>query len=226
MPLSWFGTLQNYYFYRRIVRILTNDREVPAWQAEVRRLAGLPDLEVASMMTLVGGGAAHMDRVMLSSSPELDFPELDTACGPAEYRSKIVPCGPILRSAVPLAESDPELAEWSRKGPVVYINLGTLCRVEEHEMLEMARALRIMLDKAANKDLRVLWKVAKEIKRGKEYDTGPGSAVHGILGREMDRDTVRIVEWVKGEPAALLDSGAVVCSITHGGASSFYEAVL
>lgn len=226
MPLTWYGMLQNWYFHRRIVRILTHDTEIPAWDAEVRRRADLPDMEVASMLTLIGGGAAHMDRLILGSSPELDFPTLDVEAGPAEYRRKIVPCGPILRTAVPLGGSDPELMAWARDGRVVYINLGTLCRVEEHEMLEMARAFRILLDKAGDKSIRVLWKLAKEKKRGEDYSTGPESAVHQILGKEMDEDRVRIVEWVKGEPAALLDSGAVTCSINHGGASSFYEAVL
>ena len=226
MPLTWWGLLQNWYFYKRIVRILTNDTEVPQWQAQVRKLAGLPDLEVASMLSLVGGGAAHMDKVLLSSSPELDFPDLEGHKGSGDFEKKIVPCGPILRTAVPLKSSDPELAAWTAEGSVVYINLGTLCRVEEHEMLDMARALRLLLDESREKRLKVLWKVSKETKWGKTYDTGKGSAVHEILRKEIDDDTVRIVEWIKGDPAALLDSGAVIASINHGGASSFYEAVL
>lgn len=226
MPLTWWGTIQNWYFYKRIVHVLTKDTEEPQWQEDVKKLAGLPDLEVASMLSLVGGGAAHMDKVMLSSSTELEFPDLSDNCGPEEFRKKIVPCGPILRTAVPLKSSDPELAAWAAEGSVIYINLGTLCRVEEHEMLEMARALRVLLDQSSKKGLKVLWKVSKETKWGKKYETGEGSAVYRILGKEMDEDRVRIVEWIKGDPAALLDSGAVIASINHGGASSFYEAVL
>lgn len=225
MPLTWPSVLLNWYFLKRIMYELPRNTEVPAWTEDIKQKLGLPELEVASMMTLVGGGAASMDRVLLSSAPEVDFPNLDLECGPKEYRDKIVCCGPILNSAVSLRESDPELTSWAEQGPVVYINFGTLCRLQEGEVVEMSRALRALLDKGSP-NLRILWKLARETKRAPEYGTGPGSAVYEILGKEIAQDRVRIVDWIRTQPASLLESGLVTCAITHGGASSFYEAVL
>jgi hypothetical protein len=58
---------------------------------------------------------------------------------------------------------------------------------------------------------------------------GEGGVERGlkeVLGREMDEDRVRVVGWLEAEPAAVLTTGRVVCSVHHGGANSYYEAVV
>jgi hypothetical protein len=54
---------------------------------------------------------------------------------------------------------------------------------------------------------------------------GKDSVVERVLGEEVRRGVVRIVEWMEAEPTAVLESGAVVCAVHHGGANSFLESV-
>ncbi|AEO66510.1 glycosyltransferase family 1 protein [Thermothielavioides terrestris NRRL 8126] len=147
----------------------------------------------------------------------------------------VVPCGPILRPARPVAEVDPALAEWLRGHPgsgeggggggggggsrpaavaapaVVYINMGTHVFFDEVMAGEMARAVRVLLDRAMEKGV---------VQSGVR-----DSVVERVLGEEVRRGVVRIVEWMEAEPTAVLESGAVVCAVHHGGANSFLESV-
>lgn len=89
----------------------------------------------------------------------------------------------------------------------------------------MAKALRIVIDKTQKSlpGLQVLWKLKKfgdwEVKPG-------GSEVYNILKDEIDADRIRVVKWVTAEPMSVLRSGHIVCSVHHGGANSYYEAVM
>ncbi len=90
----------------------------------------------------------------------------------------------------------------------------------------MASAVRILLDKGAETaretgELQVLWK----LKKNGNFDTGRGSAIHSILGPEMDAGRVRITAWVAPEPLAVLRSGKVVCSVHHGAAGSYNDSI-
>jgi hypothetical protein len=137
-----------------------------------------------------------------------------------------------------VARVDPELAGWLARGPpTLYVNLGSLCRLEEGRAVEMAGALKLVLERAGREGkgggggggsgsasgLQVLWK----LKKHGEYETGEaGCRIHGVLGEEMERGVVRIVDWLVPEPIAVLESGNVVCAVHHGGANSFNEAVV
>ncbi|KAI8714905.1 hypothetical protein NCS52_01211400 [Fusarium sp. LHS14.1] len=158
--------------------------------------------------------------------PEIDFPFLDLVGPPKAYMDKTFGCGPILR---PLENIDSDLATWLSRGPVVYINLGTHCLTSESEAVEMARSLKNLLDTASSKQkfpgLQVLWKLKKDLERSGDFDIGPGSAVHTVLSDEIDKDRVRIVNWVASEPSSILETGNVVCAVSHGGANSYNEAV-
>lgn len=157
-------------------------------------------------------------KYLVANRPELEFP--------IRKPSHILPCGPIIRPATSVAESDPDLAAWLARAPAVYVNLGTQVQTTEWDALEIARALKQLFKRAAShKDARmrsvqVLWKLTR---RG-SYSTATGSRIHGILGCELEEDRVRIVPWLMPEPSAVLAEENVVCSVHHGGANSFLEA--
>src|SRR5262249_38839724 len=98
-------------------------------------------------------------RFLVANLPEMEFPL-------AVLPQNILPCGPMLRPFAPLAEADPELAAWIARGPTVYVNLGTHLFLDENFAVEMATALRIMLERVRSvlwrdgrlEGLQVLWK--------------------------------------------------------------------
>lgn len=158
-------------------------------------------------------------QILVSTLPELDFP--------LEIPSHIIPCGPIVRMAPPLLDVDPELDDWLCKGSTVYINLGSMFQATEGQALEMAVALRALLDTPTGfpdkYQLQILWK----LKRCGEYKVlEPESKIYKVLGKEIEADRVRIVDWVSADPIAILQTGHIACSVHHGGANSFNEAVV
>ncbi|KPM41311.1 hypothetical protein AK830_g5239 [Neonectria ditissima] len=230
MPIPWYLVPLNFYFLLRLIFTLVTDKHVPAQVASIRAKTGLPELDVSTFASIVQDGLKNIDAVLLSSRLEVDFPTLDLANAPRAYMDKLVGCGPILRAAAPLAESDASLAEWLKGGPVVTINLGTVCQVSQDEAVEMARALRQLLDEGARRggnwsEMRILWKLKKDPGRGPEYHAGPGSALSDVLGAEIEAGRVRIMDWIVAEPNSILNTGDVVCSVTHGGASSFFDSL-
>lgn len=160
-------------------------------------------------------------RVLVSTLPELDFE--------AVIPAHVLPCGPIIRNAPPVSEVDPALHSWLSRGPTIYINLGSICRLDERRAEEFAlglsAALKTALGQAGNTKhkLQVLWK----LKKHGQYDvTEAGGRIHGILGEEIDADLIRIVDWIVPEPISILESGHIACAVHHGGANSFNEAVV
>ncbi|KAK7431023.1 hypothetical protein QQZ08_002553 [Neonectria magnoliae] len=160
-------------------------------------------------------------KIVVGSLPELDFKGI--------LPDHVLPCGPILRSAPPVSKLDPELGEWLAKGPTLYINLGSMCQVDEQQMTEMACAIRILSDEfrkkkqSPNRPLQVLWKLKanRDVKVLEE-----GSKLRDAVGKEIEAGQVRIVDWAVAEPIAILKTGHVVCSVHHGGANSFNEAIV
>ncbi|KAL1835483.1 hypothetical protein VTJ49DRAFT_6631 [Mycothermus thermophilus] len=170
-------------------------------------------------------------QILVATRPELEFP---LSYIPEHLKS----CGPIIRPVVPVVEVDPELATWLGRGPTVFICLGTHRFFYEDEAVEMATAIKQLLDTAKEKaeiagiqgKLQVLWKLKKPgeqalFGKGADYPTEKGSRVYEVLGDAMESDQVRIVDWIKPNPAAVLQMGTVVCSVNHGGANSFYDGV-
>ena len=164
-------------------------------------------------------------KILVGSMPELDFP-LQT------LPSDLLSCGPIIRPAPAIADSSPELAAWLSEGPTVYINLGSICKISETQAVEMAGAIKKTLDaldcRPGSQDLKtprhqVIWKLQKN---GEYKTTEPDSEIHKILGNEMAADRVRIVSWIDAVPYSILKTGRIACSVHHGGANSFNEAVL
>ncbi|KAK4183479.1 hypothetical protein QBC35DRAFT_542994, partial [Podospora australis] len=136
--------------------------------------------------------------------------------------SHIIPCGPLLRPAIPIGEADPALAEWLHRGPTVYINLGTHLYFNETFSAEMAKGVRILLD---HQDMEKDKEMTSLLLLSDSDFQGPWMAVRKILGNEIYQEIVKIVEWIEAEPTAVLESGRVVCAVHHGGANSFMETV-
>lgn len=142
----------------------------------------------------------------------------------------VVPCGPIIRPARPVGEVDAELAGWLARGPTVYVNLGTHVLMTEESAVEMATAIRIVLDHARSvawrerkmEGLQVLWKLAMDGEYGGDADREK-SRIYRILGRDVESGAVRILRWIEAEPTAVLRETNVVCAVHHGGANSFLE---
>jgi hypothetical protein len=98
--------------------------------------------------------------------------------------------------------------------------------MNEESALQLAGALRILFDCAERmeekKKLQVLWKMGK----WGEFEVDvPGCKIYEVLEKEMQEDRVKIEEWMTVEPYSVLLSGKVVCSVNHGGANSFFEAL-
>lgn len=166
--------------------------------------------------------------ILTSSSPEIDYPF-------AVLPKYVIPCGPIIRAVKPIEEVDPDLLSWLRRGPTVYINLGTYLEATAEEAATLAKALKDLLDQAdknnygGNKRLQIIWKLLRKGSDGKRLHStdwmGPWKQIRDIIGSELDEDRVRITNWLIAEPKSILESHLIVCSVNHGGASSFNESL-
>ncbi|KAK3172949.1 hypothetical protein OEA41_006275 [Lepraria neglecta] len=134
--------------------------------------------------------------------PELDFQAI--------LPPHVFPCGPIIRSAPPISDTEPGLERWLARGPTVYINLGSICLVTEDQASELAMAVKTVIDTVKKQSdapqLQVLWKLKK---CGEYRVLEAGSRIYEILGKEIQADLVRIVDWILAEPIALLQTGHI-----------------
>jgi hypothetical protein len=70
--------------------------------------------------------------------------------------------------------------------------------------------------------IQVLWKLRK---KDDDFERLKGSPLRDLIGHELDKDQVRNTNWLEPEPSTILNTGSVICSVNHGGASSFHEAL-
>lgn len=159
-------------------------------------------------------------KIFVGTLPELDFP--------LKSHTRIVPCGPIINEAPPISDSDPKLAAWLAKGATIYVNLGSLFALSENRAVELATGLNIVLDELDSRHpdgprTQILWKLKKH---GDYGTSGPDARVYAAFCGKMDKNRVRIFNWLESPPISILRSGNVVCAIHHGGASSYNEAIL
>ena len=122
----------------------------------------------------------------------------------------VICCGPILQHAAPLEETDPELYSWLSQRPTVLIVLGSHTRLDDRSAQRVLRSCLRLLD--ARPDVQVLWKLQKQ-------------SSYELEGVDADSvgDRLRIVEWLKPDPVAILKTGKVVCFVNHGGSNSYHE---
>ncbi|KAL6824720.1 UDP-Glycosyltransferase/glycogen phosphorylase [Trichoderma sp. SZMC 28015] len=168
-------------------------------------------------------------RILVANSADLDYPF-------NILPSHVIPCGPIIRPSLDLGKVDQSLEIWLAREPTVYVNLGTHLAMTKSEAIEMAAAFRQFLDMAdaRGRKLQILWKlkikgVANEDKVApsspQQHEDDVYNAIRRHLGKEMDNDQIRLTNWVTAEPKSVLESGHIICSVNHGGASSFNEAL-
>lgn len=166
--------------------------------------------------------------ILVANSPDIDYPF-------SIIPPQLTLCGPIIRAAPPIREVDAGLAEWLSQGSTIYVNLGTHHKSNPTEAHQMSKAFRKVLEHAdtlhsAGKPLQILWKLGRvpdEEGNAPKRDTytGEWALVTDELQAYIKSDRVRLTDWLVAEPKSVLGSQNIVCSVSHGGANSFYEAL-
>ncbi|KID89640.1 UDP-glucoronosyl and UDP-glucosyl transferase family protein [Metarhizium guizhouense ARSEF 977] len=207
-PVPWYQMPLVYYMVRKMY--LNHDDPFMGQHAKGMKEAIDTDYADWAYISIVPPEGL---KILLATRPEIDFP-FDVLPG------HMVPCGPMVRPCAPLADADPELAAWLARRPTVLANLGTHATYDGRHALEMAGALDLLLRAAEKqgKPLQVLWKLNK----GDDFDLSDDT--FKSLGQKWN-EAVRVTTWLDAEPASILATGHVVCSVNHGGANSFFEAV-
>lgn len=148
-------------------------------------------------------------------------PALKELDWPMDVPENILPCGPILLPTASVEKQDPELDAWLKQAPTVLVNLGTLYAPDPNVAREIAAGLKGFLDGWQGERVQVLWKLPKHPNDvGDVYERSIEP-----LKKEMQEGRVRIAPWFEVEPMAMLETGRIVCSVHHGGANSWYEAI-
>ncbi|KAF4207017.1 hypothetical protein CNMCM8927_004112 [Aspergillus lentulus] len=154
------------------------------------------------------------DRFHLSPAlKELDWP--------MDVPDNILPCGPILLPTASVEKQDPELASWLRKAPTVLVNLGTLYAPDPKVAENIARGLKMFLTSWKGEKVQILWKLPKH---PHDEENVYAQSIQPLQA-EVEADSARIRPWFEVEPMAMLQTGQIVCSVHHGGANSWYEAI-
>jgi hypothetical protein len=221
-PVPWLWIPANIFYCLCVIWFTVMDRTTRAMAAEIKRELGADVVTFASLMMSPPANT----KILVANRAEIDFPLV--------VPQHLTPCGPLIRPVPPVSEADPELDAWLKRGPTVFISLGTLMVMTEEEATEFARALQHVLEVAEGRKggeigqvpgkLQVLWKLKKSTTSA-DYGISSGTKIYGILEKWLKTDQVRIVDWVRPEPSAVLQAGTVVCSVNHGGANSFNDAL-
>jgi hypothetical protein len=217
-----------FFVFLQVWFVMTN-RHIRTVTAHVKRELGVDVITFVSIASEPPAGK----KILVGNRPEIDFPLV--------VPPHLTTCGPIIRPAAPVSEVDPELDAWLKRGPTIFVNLGTLKQMDEGEALEIGQTLQHILrladawtEKRRNGEdradiagvpgeLQVIWKLKK--REDLNYETGPGSRLHEGLKQWIETDRVRILNWIKPEPSAVLRTGTIVVSVNHGGANSYNDAV-
>ncbi|TFK33933.1 hypothetical protein BDQ12DRAFT_614373 [Crucibulum laeve] len=150
------------------------------------------------------------------------IPELDIYV--PNIPPNITMCGPFLLPVTDTVEkADAELGNWLRMGSgrTILINLGTHALSDDVMVQQTSRAIGSVIqhERDQGRDLKVLWKL--KVIEGSSVE----ATLNEELGKEIESGRVRITNWLKVDPLAILEEGNVVCSVHHGGANSFFESV-
>ena len=200
LPVPWYLVLANIYLYLRLIGVFLFAPRFRAME-RCRKLAGLVGRYPVTQLWKVD------EEYLCPSLPELEAPFIFVP-------KNVTACGPIMVPVRVFAESDPGFAGWLQRRPTVLINLGSHTLSEGSDAVELAKGVRVMLGR--HQDLQVLWKLQSVLT----------DDLKAILGAEIEGDgRVMVRNWLETDPVSLLQSGHVICSVHHGGANSFYEAV-
>ncbi|MCJ1249913.1 hypothetical protein MMC30_007139 [Trapelia coarctata] len=141
--------------------------------------------------------------------PEIEYPYL--------IPDNVTLCSPIQLPTPPVSETDPDLHKWLEERSTILINLGSHIASNQSDAFAIATGLRTVL--TANPHIQVLWKL-----KPTPTTRTLTSALPAILPAAL-RPRLKITPWLTPDPLALLLSGTIICSVHHGGANSFYEAL-
>ncbi|KAF4439570.1 UDP-glycosyltransferase 84B2 [Fusarium austroafricanum] len=195
--------------------------------AEILRREIDPSISLMTMMELgVFKPIPPNLPILVANSPDIDYP---FSFIPPELTS----CGPIIRPSPHIEEVDAALAAWLTRAPTIFVNLGTHHKSNPTEALEMAKALRRVLERADNEltargPLQLLWKLGRTADQDgnapkRDTYTGEWALVIDTLRTYIDHDRARVTDWLVAEPKSVLESQSILCSVNHGGANSFHE---
>jgi hypothetical protein len=135
----------------------------------------------------------------------------------------VIPVGPILEAfqAGDLAKNDPELAEWLDQGghglgKTILIALGSHFRFDAAEVRAMLQAIEVVL--VRRPDVRVLWKLMPD-----DAHLNARADIQAVVKKTQGR--LRVTDWLRTGPQALLHTGYIGAFVNHGGGNSFHEAI-
>ncbi|KAJ6787272.1 hypothetical protein PWT90_05865 [Aphanocladium album] len=215
-PVPWRLKPLNAFFVLYLLYRLLREPSLSTTKRFIEEKTGKP------MKTLSDRGTDFACfKFFVSSLPEIDFP--------MSIPPYVVPCGPIIAEGPPIFEVDRQLAVWLSKGPTVYVNLGSLYKMSEERAEELAKALAETLTEVDKlqpdaPQMQVLWK----LKKLGDYELAASGCTEYFyrLGDAPNNDRVRIVDWLVAPPISILRAGNIACSVHHGGANSYNEALL
>ncbi|KAF4943870.1 hypothetical protein FGADI_13106 [Fusarium gaditjirri] len=231
-PLPWSLIPRNIALNLVAVYMLLTGKRSKNTQKFLQAQVDDDGIRLITAMELGVLGPSLQISILVANTAELDYP-FDV------MPSNIIPCGPIIRASLKLDMVDKSLKKWLAQGPTLYVNLGSHLEMTLSEAVEMAAAFRNLLDEAEKgfdgEKLQILWKLKTkgaesertDSERPEQLQVGNDVYEHirRLLEKEMDRDQIRLTSWVTAEPKSVLESGHIVCSVNHGGASSFNEAL-
>ncbi|TDZ39912.1 Glycosyltransferase sdnJ [Colletotrichum trifolii] len=225
-PIPWNLIPWNVFFTLVSAFAILTDKTRPRLAQHLRKTYG-PDFTLTTMADLgLLTPAPEGIKVLVANSPDIDLPL-------SVLPDHIIPCGPIIRAAPPICVVDPGLTTWLKRGPTIYMNLGTHMGFSLDDAKEVAYAFRALFDHASSAgsvredNFQILWKLPRELPEGQDANdfTGEWTDFTDILRQEIEDDRARIMDWFAAEAKSILESGEIVCSINHGGANSFHEAL-
>ncbi|KAJ3495660.1 hypothetical protein NLG97_g3236 [Lecanicillium saksenae] len=216
-PLRWFQRPTNIFYHLAMLYRVASNSEFAAKKKYVEDQTGQP------LRVLVGKSTERPEfvKIFVGSLLELEFP--------LRSHKSVVACGPIIQDAPKVDESDPQLSAWLARGRTIYVNMGSLFRFTEDSAAELSKGLNLVLDQLDLKEpslprTQVLWKLAS--KSGNAPVTASNAKIRAAFCGKIEDDRVRILTWLETPPLAVLRSGGIACSVHHGGASSYHEAIL
>ncbi|KAF5319763.1 hypothetical protein D9758_018848 [Tetrapyrgos nigripes] len=138
--------------------------------------------------------------------PQTEFPGF-------HFPTNINLCGPILLPSTPLESFDSDTLQWLNNPGLktILVNLGSHVISNADHIRELGGGLRILLSKFS--DVQILWKIIAD------------GEVQAALTEVVDGYRMKVVDWLQVDPHSILYHPDVICSVHHGGANSFFEAV-
>ena len=184
----------------------------------IRALISMPELSAKQDFLRAHG---IPDPINFYGLHRTDVPWITQTTHAATIPVDVVPqnvtcAGPMVLSAAPAEEQDPELVDWIKQKPTVLINLGSAFSYSRTHTRQMVEAIRLIL--ASNPDVQILWK----------YRLSPNVVDfdwQALVEPLEATQRVKATQWLTVDPSALMETGYIVAHVTHGGAGGFHESI-